>query len=185
MPLFSQVYRTDLMQRATEDDVLSTPGGAIFDLSGAYRYLLWRVWRLQAPTVSFIMLNPNNADAERDDPTIRRCAGFARAWGFGGMEVTNLFAFRTPDPGTLSSIDDPEGPENAFFIRSSGERSGLVVVGWGNAGGLLDAGSRAWSLLAGFRRVYCLGRTRLGQPRHPLYLPARTPLEIFRNYETA
>ena len=61
---------------------------------GKYRYRLSRIWDDKKPLVLFIMLNPSTADAEQDDPTIRRCIAFAKNWGYGGFMAGNLFAFR-------------------------------------------------------------------------------------------
>jgi len=67
--------------------------GAVIDPTGDYRYSLWRVWHPKASRVAFIMLNPSQADATVDDPTIRRCIGFAQRWGYGSLEAVNLFAY--------------------------------------------------------------------------------------------
>ena len=83
--------------------------GAEFDATGCYRYLLWRSWDGQAPRVGFVMLNPSRADAAVNDPTIRRCLGFARTWGFGAMDVVNLFAYCTAQPAVLRQVNDPIG----------------------------------------------------------------------------
>src|SRR5689334_10316767 len=80
---------------------LCTITGAIFDSTGMYRYSLWREWSTDSPPVTFIMLNPSTADDWKDDSTIRRCIGFARTWGFGALEVVNLFAYRATDSRKL------------------------------------------------------------------------------------
>jgi hypothetical protein len=143
---------------ATVSDV----GGATFSANGRYRYRLWRRWDRSRPVVVFVMLNPSTADADKDDPTIRRCIGFARAWGYGGIEVVNLFAYRATLPRSLRAVDDPVGPENGRHIRRAVARADLVVLAWG-------AHARASRLLS-LPRARCLGLTRAGQPRHPLYL---------------
>ncbi|HEV8470576.1 MAG TPA: DUF1643 domain-containing protein [Candidatus Limnocylindria bacterium] len=108
------------------------------------------------------MLNPSTADARRDDPTIRRCIGFARGWGFGGVEVVNLFAYRTTDWRELVRVCDPVGPDNSRHLWRAIARAGLVVLAWG-----AHASS---SRLLSLPRARCLGLTRAGEPRHPLYL---------------
>lgn len=148
------------------------PGGALFDATRRYRYLLWRRWG-HGGTVAFVMLNPSTADAARDDPTIRRCAGFARTWGFGGMAVVNLFALRATDPARLRRARDPVGRENDHHIAAAAATADAVVVAWGVHGGLGARDRAVLALLAGLR-PRCLGVTRAGQPRHPLYLPAAT-----------
>ncbi|MBH9551425.1 DUF1643 domain-containing protein [Inhella gelatinilytica] len=144
-----------------------------------YRYALWRRWDDTAPTVLFVMLNPSTADARQDDPTIRRCMGFAQAWGFGGLAVGNLFALRSPDPddlrravtagGPLAAI----GPRNAGWLRRLAQESAQVVAAWGQHGELLHRGTAVARL---FPTLHCLGQTQAGHPRHPLYVAASTPL---------
>ncbi|TME62616.1 MAG: DUF1643 domain-containing protein [Chloroflexi bacterium] len=136
--------------------------GATFSADRRYRYRLWRRWDGARPVVAFVMLNPSTADARRDDPTIRRCIGFAKSWGFGGVEVVNLFAYRATDPGELRRVADPVGVDNDRHIRRAIARADLVVLAWG-----ARAGSRR---LLNLPQARCLGLTRAGQPRHPLYL---------------
>ena len=144
-------------------------GGAAFSRDGRYRYRLWRRWDRSRPTIAFCMLNPSTADASRDDPTIRRCIGFARDWGYGGIEVVNIFGLRATDPRDLRSAHDPVGPRNdAFMLRAAALSP--VVIAWGVHGALRGRGAEALSLLATRTRLLALGRTRSGAPRHPLYL---------------
>ncbi|MFN8498399.1 MAG: DUF1643 domain-containing protein [Anaerolineae bacterium] len=149
----------------------SVERGALFDDSGLYRYRLWRIWGAGA-AVAFVMLNPSTADGARDDPTIRRCMGLARAWGYGRLEVVNLFAYRSPSPEALRRVSDPVGPDNDRYL---GEAAGaaLVVVAWGNDGALLGRDRAALAALAD-GRLHCLGVTLRGQPRHPLYVRGDT-----------
>lgn len=143
--------------------------GAIFDPTGAYRYLLWRSWDEFAPRLGFVMLNPSRADAVLDDPTIRRCVGFARSWNFGGLEVVNLFAYRTAQPIELRRVNDPIGTENDAYLTSLSQRVDQIVLAWGNGGKLQNRDRSVLSLLSP-APLCCLGTTRSGQPRHPLYL---------------
>ena len=108
---------------------------------GAYRYRLTREWS-DKPLLPFVMLNPSDANAEIDDPTIRRCMGFARAWGYGGIVVGNLYAFRTPYPETLWKAPDPYGPLNdAALIKIGGKLRQIaclcVAPGVRTAGGTI------------------------------------------------
>lgn len=153
--------------------------GAEFDTSGRYRYALWRAWSANYPRVVFILLNPSTADEQRNDPTIRRCMGFARAWQFGSVEVVNLFAYRATDGRELLKAVDPVGEENNRFLMRAVERCSTVVVGWGSRGTLLGRDREVISLLAGRKDVYCLGTTKGGHPRHPLYVRGDTVLEHF------
>lgn len=115
------------------------------------------------------MLNPNQADAVSDDPTIRRCMGFAKTWGFGSLEVVNLFAHRAKTPQLLKQAVEPIGEDNDYYLATLPERVDLIVLAWGNWGRLWN---RDRTVLPLFRSqpVYSLGVTKLGQPRHPLYL---------------
>lgn len=141
---------------------------------GTYRYRLERWWA-EAPAMSLGMLNPSKADAICEDPTIRRCIGFAQDWGYGGLIVWNLFALRSSDPRALRRHPDPVGPENDRHIVQAvlDPRSGLTLVAWGTKGG--DRAREVLDMLASFgKRPHCLGLTKGGHPRHPLYVKADT-----------
>jgi hypothetical protein len=129
------------------------------------------------------MLNPSTADAERDDPTIRRCIGFSRAWGFGSAEIVNLFALRATDPGTLRLHADPIGPGTDDHVRSAAARVEVVIAAWGAFDFAAARAEQVLSLLPG-KRLHCLGRTRSGAPRHPLYLPTSARRRPFAPDET-
>lgn len=144
--------------------------GATLDETGSYRYSLWREWDAYTPKVGFVMLNPSRADAFVDDPTIRRCIGFAHSWGFGGLEVVNLFAYRTTYPHELSCAVDPVGIENDLYLESLGDRVEQIVLAWGNGGSLWNRDRTVLSLLSNQSAIYCLGLTKVGQPKHPLYM---------------
>jgi hypothetical protein len=149
-------------------------GGA--DVVGSYRYRLWRSFpeaRGDA-RVLFVMLNPSTADGATDDPTLRRCLGFARRWGFARLDVCNLFAFRSTDPAALRTMRDPVGPRNDRILRAAAARAHLTIVAWGNGGQLHQRGAYVASSLLAEIPLYCLGRTRGGEPRHPLYVAGAT-----------
>ncbi len=143
---------------------------------GKYRYSLCREWHGTDPKVAFIMLNPSTADHERDDPTIRRCMGFARRWGYGGLHVGNLFAWRSPCPEDLYRADDPVGDDNDIILRRLIEASVVTVAAWGTRGHLLQRDVAVMLLLS---RGKALGLTKNGFPRHPLYVPYNTALIEF------
>ena len=112
--------------------------GAKFSPCRTWRYLLWRTWGDPDRRAMFVGLNPSTADETQDDPTVRRCLGFARAWGFGGLMMTNLFGLRSTDPRGLLAVDDPVGPGNDAAILAQARRCPLVVLAWGNHGRLDD-----------------------------------------------
>ncbi len=144
-------------------------GGAMFDGTHQYRYLLWREVSRREGSVLFVMLNPNQADESKNDPTIRRCIGFADRWGYGRLEVVNLFAHKAPTPTLLRSCSAPVGNENDRVILEAVARSALVVVAWGNHGSHLDRDASVLSLIAPFCKPHCLDVNLTGKPCHPLY----------------
>ena len=148
---------------------------AVISPCGLYRYSLTRRWASGAP-VLFVMLNPSTADATIDDPTIRRCVGFARAWGAPAIEVVNLFAYRATDPVDLAAARlgglDIVGPENDLHIAAAAERTSSCVVAWGAHAEAIQRAGDVWRLLAERVSVHALGITKAGAPRHPLYLRA-------------
>lgn len=153
-------------------------GHAFISKDGLYRYHLSRTWDLTKPRLTFVMLNPSTADGQADDPTIRRCIGFARRLNCGSLEVVNLYALRSASPQALWTARDPIGPENDSFIEQTArENNTLIICAWGN-----DAKpQRAEEVKALLRKAGCVpacfGTTQLGQPRHPLYLRSDCELE--------
>lgn len=146
---------------------------------GQYRYLLERspesLFCEGAPAV-FLMLNPSIADATIDDPTIRRCRRFARDWGRNGLVVANIYAWRATDPSELARAIDPVGPENNQVLRTLAEDHKDIVCAWG-ANGSPERVEEVVALLTGSgARLWCLGTTKAGAPRHPLYVKADQPL---------
>lgn len=146
-----------------------------------YRYYLARIWDSEKPILVWMMLNPSTADASIDDPTIRRCMSFARREGCGGIEVVNLFALRSPDPKTLyEADDDPVGPENIDWIKKVLRRNNRIVVAWGSHGDkFMYTNSVVFKLMESGAELLCLGKTKSGQPRHPLYVKSSQPFIPF------
>ena len=128
--------------------------------------------------MAFILCNPSTADEQSEDPTLRRCIGFARRWGFDALEIANCFALRSPRPADLRRARDPVGPDTDRVLRAVARRADRLVVGWGNHGRLHDRATQVTHLLAD-HALWCLGRTQRGQPRHPLYVPGDTRLRRF------
>ncbi len=133
-----------------------------------YRYSLSREWDSTLPKACFIGLNPSTADALEDDPTIRRCIGFAKAWGFGGLIMVNLFAFRATKPPDMLKADDPIGPTNDETIARETSAAGIVIAAWGADGG--HRGRDRAVIAALSVPLHAIGLTQHGMPRHPLYM---------------
>jgi hypothetical protein len=150
-------------------------GAAEVSADGRYRYALHRTWASGRPSMLWVLANPSSADAATDDPTLRRCVRFAHDHGCGGLAVVNLWAWRATRPADLADVPDPVGPDNDRWITTLGRHAdGPVVLGWG----VQDAPVRVASVLGllGTRPKHCLGLTRDGHPRHPLYVRAGTRL---------
>jgi len=162
--------------------------GATLSADYRYRYRLWRDWRGtpasgRGTTVLWVMLNPSTANAEEDDPTIRRCLAFTRREGFGRMDVVNLFALRATDPAQLRTASDPIGPAWEGATRAALQGADAILCAWGAHGSYRGRDVEVLRFLQAERPpgapIWCLGSTKLGLPRHPLYLAAGTPLQHY------
>lgn len=150
---------------------------------GKFRYDLTRVWDRSKPRLMWLMYNPSTADGAEDDPTIRRVVGFAAKFGAGGVVVGNLFAYRATLPKDLRRATDPVGPECDSYLRRHAVESRIVVAAWGS---LAATGKRPMLRARPPRvrqmldeigaKVFHLGLTTAGHPRHPLFLPKDAPL---------
>lgn len=146
---------------------MSTQSDAVFSPCQLYRYALWRIWDEARPAVLFIGLNPSTADAERNDPTIRRCIGFAQSWGLGGVYVANLFAYRATQPKQLKAAAEPIGSETDEWLAKLYGKTDLAIAAWGNHGSFCGRDRTVRQLLP---YLHCLKLTQQNQPAHPLYL---------------
>lgn len=169
---------------------------AIFSADRKYRYTLEIVWRPGQPLCQFIGLNPSTADEVKDDPTLRRVKAFAKSWGYGGIIMTNLFAFRATLPGVMKSHAYPVGEakfgcpwkvntgeitrcfsdRNDAHLLSASISCALTIAAWGNHGKHMKRDERVKDLIKGMK---CFRLTGKGCPEHPLYLPASTTLIDF------
>lgn len=156
---------------------------------GRFRYDLIRDWTplgVTPTTAVWLLLNPSTADAEEDDPTIRRVVAFTRAWGLTRAAVVNLYAFRATDPVDLrravvrsnlvNLAEEVVGPENDRAILRWTTGTEMVVAGWGvNVETILGGLTRVRKVLeildlAGAVPL-ALKTSKTGHPGHPLYLP--------------
>lgn len=152
---------------------------AQFSACRTWRYTLSRWWgTLEQKRIAFIGLNPSTADESKDDPTIRRCIGYAKAWGYGGLHMLNLFAFRATDPKKMKLAADPIGPDNDLYIKRIAGITQVVVAAWGGNATFLPSRSEEIVDLIG-ERLTCLGKTKGGHPKHPLYLKRAAALEFY------
>lgn len=165
---------------------MKATGRAAFSRCRQYRWWLERVWEPEGSRLLFIGLNPSRADHRQDDPTLRRLMAFAAGWGYGGLEVLNLFAHMSPSPAALAHTADPVGAANGAWLRRRLRAAdcraspGLIWLGWGNGGRRLGQDARVLALLAPHQpRLVCLGLTATGAPLHPLYQPAASLLRPY------
>ena len=166
--------------------------GAVLSDDGRYRYSLERRWEEKGNdcgTIGWVMLNPSTADVMEDDPTIRRCIGFSEAWGYSGMIICNLMAWRSTDPAELPDYDQAMGPlRDHYLVRMGLECDDIVLawganrgkrMGWDNVRHTLDLLRSSQSALRTDIMspwLHCLGCTASGDPKHPLYLAKDTAL---------
>jgi hypothetical protein len=167
-----------LIERHHEADGVTS--SAIYSKCERYRYALTRGWNSSGPRLLYVMLNPSKATEAQNDPTIERCERRARALGFGAFRATNLFAWRETDPARLRKAPQPVGPANDRMILASLENwlrdsSDLALCSWGVHGTLHGRAHDVALLMIGTGRpLSCLGTTRDGHPRHPLYVAYAT-----------
>lgn len=155
---------------------LFADNGAIFSPCRVWRYVLWRTWDKERKHVAFIGLNPSTADEENDDPTVRRCIRFAQKWGYGGMYMLNIFAFRATDPKVMKAAKYPIGEENDYYLKIYHDKSVLTVACWGIHGAFMSRGKQVSQTLHGIK---CFGIVKNGEPKHPLYLRSDSELEVY------
>lgn len=162
------------------DRVQTSPDGLperyLFSNNMAYRYAFGRWWGPADPSTCdvWVLLNPATGDTElRRRPTLDRCLARSRADGQTGLIIVNLFAHRDTNPKALMAAADPVGPANDDALRAFSRAGARTVAAWGSGGSLHDRSTRVAELLD---HPLCLGTTRPGHPRHPLYVPGDTPL---------
>lgn len=153
---------------------------AMFSPGRKYRYALWRIWgSSDKGKVMFIGLNPSTADESLNDPTIRRCIGFAKDWGYGGMFMCNLFSYVSTDPKALITSGEPLDINN-YWLEKIAECCDKVVFAWG---AFKMHKERMLQVAEMFPEAYCIGKSKEGFPKHPLYLAKNSELIKYRDIE--
>lgn len=134
-----------------------------------YRYALWRTWDDSKPYALFVGLNPSTADETEDDPTLIRCINYAKSWGYGGVCMANLFAYRATDPKAMKIAENPVGRDNNKWLKKLAKDSGVVIAAWGNDGAFRNRSSEVKRML---KDLSYLKLNKSGEPAHPLYQKA-------------
>ena len=152
---------------------------ATFSNCRKYRYSLSRIWDKKKKLVLFIGLNPSTANEEVDDPTIRRCVNYVQNWGYGGLIMVNLFAYRVMLPSGLKKVKYPIGEDNDKYIMTLSKKADITIAAWGNNGNLYGRDKQVFDLIP---NLMCLKLNKSGQPAHPLYLKKNIKLTKFLDY---
>lgn len=148
---------------------LFTKRTCVFSPCKRYRYRLAVRWR-DGGVLNALCLNPSTADAYVSDPTCTRLEIRARAMGYAGLIVTNLFAFRATDPYDMKREADPVGPDNDRHIVEAATESEMCLLAWGNHGRHLGRSNSVRKLLTDAGIVWwTLKLCSNGEPQHPLY----------------
>ncbi len=157
------------------------PSSAVYSDCEGYRYALTRTWDKTGRRLLYIMLNPSKATEQANDPTIERCERRARALGYGGFRACNIFAWRETDPTIMRKASAPVGPDNDRVLLEGCLWATDILCAWGAHGVHQNRGTEVARLLHGTGRpLLCLGQTRTGQPRHPLYISYDTQPESWQ-----
>lgn len=146
---------------------------AIFSPCRKWRYHLQHVWDANHANLIWLLLNPSTADEVQNDPTVERCERRARMWGFGGVEVYNIFAYRATDPANMKAQRDPVGVDNDKWMMKFAEKSRqtTAIIGWGEHGKHLGRGQFVLDLLREQgAALHALKINASGHPKHPLYI---------------
>lgn len=153
--------------------------GAVLSKDNLYRYKLWRIWNTKLPYVMFVMYNPSTADHTKNDPTIKRCINFAKSWGYGGIYVGNVFAYRSTNPKLLSDVSDPIGEHNNIHLLEMIDDTKDIVCAWGN-------NYRSIPEILNDRDLRVIELSNNGIPKHPLYLKKDSELKLWEtSYENS
>ena len=150
----------------------SVKSEAVYSNCENYRYTLTREWDAEKQKVLFIMLNPSTADETKNDATVERCERRARNLNFGSVRICNIFAWRETNPFKLKQKTKPIGKDNNKIIQDSTIWANDIICAWGTHGSHLERDEEIKKLLSSNGcKLYHLGLTKNGHPKHPLYVP--------------
>jgi hypothetical protein len=159
-----------------------TMSAAVISQCGAFRYSLTRQWDARRKKIMFLMLNPSTANGMQDDPTIRRCVNFAESWGYGGIIVGNLFAFRSKSPDDLLYADDPIGPDNIDHLQNMARVCDVIVCAWGNSRIIrrMELIRPDYKPLQALENLAFIKLNGDGTPAHPLYIHSNAKFQLYK-----
>ena len=168
-----------ITKRFLKDDAFSE---AMYSECRKYRYYLSREWDVTKKRAHFIMLNPSTATEYQNDPTVERCERRARSLGYGAFAVTNIFAWRETNPKQMEKVSDPIGAQNDSIILETCKNSNINIAAWGTHGSHLARGTAVREIFIKAKlRISSLGITKMGHPKHPLYISYQVKPQIWLN----
>lgn len=140
-----------------------------------YRYFIEREWDSSLDKAMFILLNPSETGLYEDNPTIRKCMGFSKGLGYGGIYLANLYSYRATNPKELKKVIEKkgeiyaQGEKNIEIIKKLEKRSDILILGWGNNAKNFQMSQDILKILDR-KKMRCLDITKEGEPKHPLYI---------------
>lgn len=153
---------------------------AEFDPTNTYRYSLTRFIGGDGPPLLWVGMNPSSATAREESASVIRMNRFSareRACWYAGVAVFALFAAH---PDSLFKHPDPVGPDNDATIEKMAagvhRQGGRIIAAWGAVPDQLQERVKAVVGILSPYPLWCLGTTKYGHPRHPLFLARDTPL---------
>ncbi|WP_026180181.1 DUF1643 domain-containing protein [Hahella ganghwensis] len=146
-----------------------------------HRYTLSRTWSDTGPLFGYFGINPSTADANIDDPTVRKWIGFTQHFGGRGFIVGNVFSYRTPNVRDLIPFANHENLTNDRHIEQIIEKVDVLVPCWGNQTKVPIDIRHHFDLLLdklfdSGKPVKTFGLTKSGDPKHPARLGYDTTL---------
>ena len=142
-----------------------------------YRYTLSRTWDERKPRWLWVCLNPLPEDPYKPSLLTSRLTSFTTDGGGGGWFLAHLYAWRASKPEDLFMMPEAQriGPRNDLslleFAQDAQKYQGRIVAAWGAHPKARGRSAEVLKILRRYRTVHCLGLTKAGFPRHPLYVP--------------
>ena len=167
----------------------------LFSECKSYRWILKRDLLRGKKTVIFIGLNPSKANSVNNDKTLIRIINFCSRWNYRNLYVINLFGLISKSPSQLSKNKNPIGSNNDLITLKALEFWSENIncdlwLGWGDKGQLNRRDRVVMKLIKNLsnlhqceknlsNRVFSMGVSKKGNPRHPLYMPKESLLSPF------
>lgn len=159
---------------------------AVLSACGAFRFQLVRslereLWHehIKPGAIAWMLNNPSTADAEVDDPTVRKCWKYTTQWGYGSMMFVNTNPYRSTEPKLAKVPDEHVLLANDSWLRYAVTQCPYVIAAWGDKANP-ELVRRAVNVIHPLGPLHALKVTKGGQPGHPLYLPGCAYPELWK-----